>query len=430
MLKKRFVSALALAVAAALTAGCGGSDPDPSDSGYDPNQPVTLDLAFWGNDVRAGFYEQALAIFQDEHENITVNSSFLAFPEFWEKRQIEAVGGDLPDVMMFDYSYLRQYSENGLLLDLGPYLGSTIKTDSFSQQALGVGVVGGVTTALPIGTNAWAVHLNLPLIQQLGLQPFAGGGSWDDYNAWMTQVTTAGAGQYWGGVDWGGRIQNFELILRANGGNLFNQDGSPAFSQDDLKDFWNQTEAIRAGVVVPQSRAEEIYPKSGFGGGLAATELTWDNFGASYMGDLGVEASALALAAPPTAKIGSKDLYLKPSMMHSIAATTEHPEAAAILVDFLLNDERVGGIFGTNRGIPASATQLAGVDLDPLSQQIYDYEISVANRLGDPPPVPVVGFGTIEEKFRVLGTELGLGTISVDDAVAEFFVEMTNVLNA
>lgn len=34
----------------------------------------------------------------------------------------------LPDVMQTDINYLRQYAENGLFLDLTPYLGSLIDT--------------------------------------------------------------------------------------------------------------------------------------------------------------------------------------------------------------------------------------------------------------------------------------------------------------
>jgi multiple sugar transport system substrate-binding protein len=123
-----------------------------------------------------------------------------------------------------------------------------------------------------------------------------------------------------------------------------------------------------------------------------------------------------------------KDLYLKPSMLHAISAKTKHPEAAATLVDFLINSPESGKIFGTNRGLPASSTALAAADLDPLSTQIKDYEASIKDRLGDAPPVPIVGYGSLEEKFRVLGTELNFGTITVDDAVKQFFAEMDATL--
>ncbi|MDZ8170550.1 ABC transporter substrate-binding protein [Microbacterium xanthum] len=421
--KKRTIAAIALATGAGLVlAGCAGGS-EPADT-MDPDEEVTLDLAFWGNDVRAELYNEAIAAFEEEYPNITVNSTFLGFPEFWEKRQTEAAGGNLPDVMQFDYSYLRQYSENGLLLDLDPFLGGIIETDPIPQNILDIGVVGGVTYGLATSTNAWGMYTNTALLEQVGVDEFAGG-SWEDYNDWMAEVTDASSGEIYGGTDWTGRIQNFEIQLRAEGGQLFTEDGEPGFDEERLAEFWNSGTAIRDDeVVIPQQRLEEISPLSGFGAALTTSELTWDNFGAGYLGELGESYSELGLIAPPVTVEGAKDLYLKPSMLHSISANTEHPEAAATLVNFLVNSPQSGEIFGTNRGLPASETALAAAELDPLSQQIADYEASITDRLGDAPPVPVNGYGTLEEEFRVLGTELGFGTITVDEAVDRFFTEM------
>jgi multiple sugar transport system substrate-binding protein len=428
MMKRFRFAVAAFASAALLLAGCSG-EPEGPKADFDPNAPVTLDLAFWGNDTRAGFYKNAIAKFNEKYPSITVNSTFLPFPEFWEKRQIEAAGRDLPDVMQFDYAYLRQYSKNRLLLDLKPYFGKQIKTDGFAEQTLGIGVVNGVTTALPIGTNAWAMFSNTALQAKTGVAAYRGGTSWDEYATWMSSVTKAGGGSVWGGSDPTGRIQNFEITLRANGKSLFNDAGEPQFTKADLSEFWSSGADVRGtAATVPTKRLLEVAPKSAFGTGLATTELTWDNFGAGYAGDLGVDASALTLTAPPTAKAGAKDLYLKPSMLHAISANTEHPEASALLLDFLINSAEAGAVFGTNRGLPASATHLAGVKLDPLSQKILDYEASIKDRLGQAPPVPVVGYGSIEEKFRQLSEELGLGTVTVDQAVSRFFSEMETIL--
>jgi len=80
--------------------------------------------------------------------------------------------------------------------------------------------------------------------------------------------------------------------------------------------------------------------------------------------------------------------------------------------------------------LPASETALAAADLDPLSQQVKAYEESIADRLGDAPPVPIVGYGALEEEFRQLGVELNFGTLTVDEAVSRFFTEMDVALNS
>ncbi|MGZ0068714.1 MULTISPECIES: ABC transporter substrate-binding protein [Microbacterium] len=428
--RKRALATVAIATGAALTlAGCAGGATPAADATFDPDEKVTLNLAFWGNDVRAQLYNEAIEAFNEEYPNITVNATFLTFPEFWEKRQTEAAGGGLPDVMQFDYSYLRQYSENNLLLDLEPYLGDIIETDALPQNILDIGVVGDTTYGIATSTNAWGMFTNPKLLEQAGVADFAGG-SWDDYSEWIASVTDASGGAYWGGTDYTGRIQNFELQLRSEGSQLFDEDGKPGFDKERLTQFWEDGAELReSGAVIGQQRLEEALPLSGFDAALTASELTWDNFGGGYLGNLGEGYTELGLVAPPVTKEGAKDLYLKPSMLHTISAKTEHPAAAATLVNFLVNSPQSGEIFGTNRGLPASQTALDAADLDPLSQQVKEYEESIADRLGDAPPVPIVGYGTIEEEFRKLGTELAFGTITVDDAVDRFFSQMDITLN-
>jgi multiple sugar transport system substrate-binding protein len=429
--KKRALAVAAIAAGAALVlAGCAGGSEETPDAAptFDPNEEVTLDLAFWGNDVRADLYNQAIDAFNEEYPSITVNATFLTFPEFWEKRQTEAAGGNLPDVMQFDYSYLRQYSENNLLLDLDPYLGNIIETDPLPQNILDIGVVNDTTYGITTSTNAWGLFTNPVLLENAGVEEFEGG-SWEDYAEWMGEVTDGAGGEFWGGADFTGRIQNFELQLRSEGENLFNEDGTPGFDEERLTEFWESGQDIRDGIGIPQQRVEEVAPKGAFDSALTASELTWDNFGAGYLAGLGESYTELGLIAPPVTEEGAQDLYLKPSMLHTISAGTDHPEAAATLVNFLVNSPESGEIFGTNRGLPASETALAAAELDPLSQQVKDYEASIADRLGDAPPVPIVGYGTLEEKFRQLGTELNFGTVTVDDAVSQFFAEMDVVLN-
>ena len=158
-----------------------------------------------------------------------------------------------------DYSYLRQYSENGLLLDLEPYLGSVIETDPLPENILSIGVVDDTTYGIATSTNAWGVFTNPTLLETAGVEEFAGG-DWEDYDDWMDEVTEAGAGEFWGGSDWTGRIQNFELQLRSEGKNLFDEDGTPGFDEDRLKEFWESGDDIRDGVVVPVSYTHLTLP--------------------------------------------------------------------------------------------------------------------------------------------------------------------------
>jgi len=428
---RRAATALAAtAVAVLALTGCAGAGPATSEGGssFDPDKNVTVNFTWWGNDDRASKYTEAIALFEKEYPNVKVNGTFTDYPSYWEKRTTEAAGGGLPDVMQFDYSQMDSFGSRGLLYNLTPEYGTNIDVDAIPETALGVGDIDGKSYGLISSTNAWAMFQDKTLLSSVGVEPYAGGTSWDDYYEWIADVTAKGNGVY-GGSDPTQRIQNFELVLRQNGGNLYTDDGKLGFDKKDLTSFWESAADIRKSDIVPQQRLEELNPVSGFGANIAASELTWDNFGAGYLADSGKSVDDLVLTTPPTSDADAKDLYLKPSMLLAMSSKTKVGAAGAKLIDFLTNSPEVGKIFGASRGIPASETQRDGADLSGQDANVLAYEESITDRLGDAPPLPPEGAASIEQKFWDLGKSIDLGAISVDDAVKQFFDEAEIALN-
>lgn len=423
--KKRVIASVALATGAVLAlAGC-ASGSAPAESSYDPDEKVTLNFTWWGNDDRAARYNTLIEKFNEEYPNITINGQFTDFPSYWEKRQTEAAGGGLPDVWQFSDSYLRQYGQPGYVLDLDT-VKDYIDFSTFDDSLLGTGQLDGTQFSLPTGYSAWANFVNDDLVAANSLTPPEGGTTFDDFSDWMAEATEQTGGAVFGGTDVTQRIQTFELVLRADGKNLYTEDGKLGFTEDELTEFWESGQEMRDGVAIPQSKLEELTPKSGFGAGLTATETSWSNFLGGYVADSG--AASISLIAPPTAKEGSKDLYRQAGLQMAISADTEHPEAAAIFLDYVVNSPEAGEIFGTTLGFPASTSKLDGAVLEGQDKQVADYLESVADRIGDAPPIPVVGYGALEQKFWDLGKALGLGAMSVDEAVTQFFAEANVVL--
>jgi len=423
MRKSTYIAAAVVAATSVVLTGCAGGA--GGDDDYEPGDEVELTFTWWGNDDRAQRYGELIDAFNEEYPNITIKGSFTDFPAYWEKRQTEAAGGGLPDVWQFSDSYLRQYAENGLLADLDEY-GDYISTDAIDDGLVGTGQLDGVQYSLPIGYSTWAVFLNDDLLDEYGIEPYEGGTSYADYSEWMAEVTEATGGEVYGGTDLTQRIQNFENVLRAEGGNLYTDDGELGFTKEQLAEFWESGAADRAGNAVPQQSLEEINPVSGLGGDLTVSEASWSNFIASYLGDSG--ASSLSIAAPPLDVEGGQDLYRQAGLQMAVSSSSEHPEAAAIFLDYVVNSPEAGEIFGTSLGFPASDTRLEGATLEGPDQQVADYIESVQDRIGDAPPVPVAGYGSLEQKFWDIGKELGLGTVTVDDAVDQFFGEAEVVL--
>lgn len=422
----------ATAVAVLALTGCSGSGPAASGDGnaaaFDPDTDVTVNFTWWGNDDRASKYTEAIALFEKEYPNVTVNGTFTDYPSYWEKRTTEAAGGGLPDVMQFDYSQMDSFGSRGLLYNLTPEYGENIVVDAIPETALGVGDIDGKSYGLISSTNAWSMFQDKTLLASIGAEPYEGGTSWEDYYEWIADVTDKGDGVY-GGADPTQRIQNFELTLRQDGGNLYTDDGELGFDEKDLTAFWESADDIRESDIVPQQRLEELNPVSGFGANIAGSELTWDNFGAGYLADSGKSVDDLVLTTPPTSDADAKDLYLKPSMLLAMSSKTKVAGAGAKLIDFLTNSPEVGKIFGASRGIPASETQRDGADLSGQDANVLAYEESITDRLGDAPPLPPEGAAGIEQKFWDLGKSIDLGAISIDDAVKQFFDEAEIALN-
>jgi ABC-type glycerol-3-phosphate transport system substrate-binding protein len=427
---RRTAAAVAATAASILVlSGCAGSGPEASDGAeFDPDAEATVSFTWWGNDDRAAKYTESIALFEEEYPNITVNGTFTDYPSYWEKRTTEAAGGGLPDVMQFDYSQMDSFGSRGLLYDLTSEIGSNIDVDGITESALSTGQIDDATFGLIASTNAWAMFQDTTLISSIGAEPYPGGTTWAEYYDWMSEVTEKGNGVY-GGGDPTQRIQNFELYLRQSGGNVYTEDGELGFDEKDLTTFWESADEIRDGAIVPQQRLEELNPVSGFGANLAASELTWDNFGAGYLADSGKSPDDLVLTAPPTDDDSVKDLYLKPSMLLAMSSKTENAAAGAKLIDFLTNSPEVGKIFGASRGIPASETQRDGADLQGQDAKVLEYEEAIADRIGDAPPLPPEGAASIEQKFWDLGKSIGLGAVTVDDAVTQFFAEAEITLN-
>src|SRR5690606_10358931 len=76
-----------------------------------------------------------------------------------------------------------------------------------------------------------------------------------------------------------------------------------------------------------------------------------------------------------------------------ISARTAAPEAAASLVDFLLNDPRAVEVIGLTLGVPPSqaARDLLGAEPDSAAGRAIAYVEEPADRVGPPPPAWPVG---------------------------------------
>ncbi|GAB3651444.1 ABC transporter substrate-binding protein [Glycomyces tarimensis] len=420
--RRTLLTGASAAAVLGATAACG--DDGPAGTADDP---IEISFDWWGDEARAEITQQAVDLFQERNEGITVRTNFSDFPTYWESMTTRMAGRDLPDVLNMDYSRLLQFGSNGMLLPLE----GLVDTSDFLEGFLDTGYVNDELVAVPIAGNTLGLIYRSDWYQSAGVTLEAGY-SWEDYHQAIQDVTASLDGERWGGGDYAGQYHFMELWLRQQGGSFYTEDGAALnFDISQLNEWWSMNQQLHAdGAVPPIDVSSQWAPENGFVLDKIGADLGWDNFLAWYAPTVAENGGTMALAAPPSLDPNNLGLYLKPSMQLCISATTEHPEESAALIDFLLTDPEAIAILGTNRGIPATNVGRENVELDEISQQVLDYEASVEQYLTSPPPPPPSATGSIEVKFAEIYEQVLYGELPVADAVDTFFTEAETLLAA
>jgi multiple sugar transport system substrate-binding protein len=161
----------------------------------------------------------------------------------------------------------------------------------------------------------------------------------------------------------------------------------------------------------------------------SAMIFVWSNMAAAIASASGER--ALELALPPTAEDGGQGVYLKPSMFFSIPATTQHPEEAAMFIDFFTNSVEANEILAAERGVPISPEVREALQptLPAMQQKVFAY-ISTAEEVAAPinAPDPAAHSKILAEVYNPLIDQLLYGELTAEEAAAQFREQATAVL--
>ncbi|WP_129336129.1 ABC transporter substrate-binding protein [Cellulomonas endophytica] len=422
--------AAALVLGLVACSADGGSAGADAAGGASSGEPVELTMAFWGDADLADRYRQATDLFSEENPGVTVQSSFSSWVDYWPARATEAAARALPDVVHSDLQYLQEYGGQGSLLDLGPYVeDGTIDLEGWDETLVGAGEVDGTQVAVPIATNTLGVFQDPVVLAEAGVEPLDATSTWQDYLDLTAAVSAAGLttaeGQpVYGSVDVTRNLEHFMLWRLQQGTPPFDADGTRQFDADDIVEWLELTGSQRAdGAIYPAARATAVSPALPFTTGELAVDLTWSSYMVEFSAATGRD--DLQLVPVPLAEDGERHTFLRPAMMFSASAATEHPQEAAELVDFLLNDERVGAIFGTARGVPADPEQRDQVEAPEgsVDARLLSFMEEVTAEGTDPVPVYPQGFGSLAATWRELSEEVNYGQLTPAELAEQFLAE-------
>jgi multiple sugar transport system substrate-binding protein len=426
----RTVLAGVAALTVLVTAACGGGGSRASDqeAGGPPvtDQPVHLSVAWWGGPARAEITQKVLDLYTQKHPNVTFETQWQGYSGYYDKINTSAAGRNAPDIIQIDNRVLREYSGKGVIAELDPWVGSTLKTDGVDPRLMDTGKVDGKLYAVPLASNTQSYVVDRTVVEPLGLlPPETGWASWEEFGTWAAKVTEATGRTVWGVRDESADLGGFEFWLRQQGKNLY--DGQKlGFTEDDAArwlEMWaglRQQGAASPAEVAQPANSGDVTKNTVITKQTAVT-YSWDN---QFTEVQKATDHQLMLVPLPGTPDGA---YIRSSQYFTAYARSENAATAVDVINFFVNDPEAGAILGTERGIPPNDQVRAAIEPSFSDQLKYvmAYDERVTSQAGPTPPVPAQGDVQVRQLLITAAENAGFGRQTPREAAAELVTQAT-----
>ncbi|HEU5129924.1 MAG TPA: extracellular solute-binding protein [Glycomyces sp.] len=432
--KTRSRAAIGSVAAAALAlTGCSGSGGEASE--YDPDEAIEIEISWWGDDDRARLFGEVIDLFEAEYPNITVVETPVGAPDdLFNRLATDFAGGGAtaPDVFALGGAKPQEYGELGALLDLAT-VSDELDASAYPDFSLTSAVVDDTLYGLPTGGNATAAFVNADVFAQAGVPLPEDGWNWDDLVDLAGQIGAAGltndAGNPVYGIDL--RIQD---IMGTYAGQvsevgMYDWDGGLGIDAGQVADWYEIEERLLESGALPDPSVVtanwQLPPdQQPFTIGQAAITFGYTNLMSAYSA-----AGDVRMMLPPT-NTDLSGVALLPSAYWSVNAASEHPQAAAMLVDWFLHEPAAAELVLDTRGVPFNPATLEVVAplLEGPAKTSADYVELVLDEGVVAPPQPAGG-SIMNELSQRMEAEVLFGRMSADEAAAQWVDELGTALD-
>lgn len=315
-------------------------------------EQAVINFSWWGKDDHSEHIIQGLEAFKDTYPDISVKPEYSEFSGFKSRMDSEFYSDTQADVMQLNYDWLYEYSPDGeQFYDLNE-LSEYIDLSNFSDFALELGTINGKLNALPYSINAVTFVYNKNFYDSYELELPK---TWDDLFAAAKVMKSDEV------YPLALSTKNFWMCCCAymeqtTGHKVFDENNQLTLSQSDMEimiDFYQRL--VNEKVSKLGSEFDRTDFKDCITGGIA----TW-NSDAGYFSDAAEECGFTVIVGDYPVQEGylSYGWYVKPTNLMAIKKTTKEPEAAAKLVDFILNSSEMTALIGTTKGMPVSRSAM------------------------------------------------------------------------
>ncbi|MEV0890076.1 extracellular solute-binding protein [Promicromonospora sp. MEB111] len=417
-----------------LTAGC-AVDPAGAGGGgggeYDPDEEVTLRLSWWGEADRNATTDDVVADFMTEHPNITVETEPSDFESYFDKIATSTAASDAPDVMALGGAYPLEYGAKGALVDLGT-LGEQLDMSAFNEAALSGATYEDAVYGAPTGGNAIGLLANPRIFEEAGVElPDDETWTWDEFADLAAEISD----EHPDDDTYGFEMQVTDILgsyAGQRGTGIYDWDGQLAVDTDTLVDFWDlELGLVESGAQPSAEVTTEFQGQSPeltlMGTGKAAMGFVYSNLLGTYADASGDD--LVLLKIPGEQEFEHPGVTVLPSQYWAVSSQSEHPEASALLVDYLVNSPEAGSKILADRGLPFNTEVFSAIegDLSPKDAESGAYVQEIGETAEPAPPQPEGG-SILNDTTILYDSEVLFGTMTPQEAAEAWTADMSAAL--
>jgi oligogalacturonide transport system substrate-binding protein len=342
-------------------------------------EQTEISFSWWGNDVRNEYTIQAIKKFEELHPDISVKCNYSEWVGFQTRNDVKMASNTEADVMQINYAWLEQYSSDGEgyydLYKLSDYFDFS----NFTEEELDYGIKNGHLNAVPIALNTQTVYINKTIYDEYGLDIPT---SYDDF----FEAAKVMNGECYP-ISMTAKTAWFFCTAYAeqkSGKQIIDDDGNFSFGAEEIEDMLQLYCDLINNKVMPQV---EYFDKLNIESGEYAGVIAWLSDASGYCSGAIDNGYDVVVADYTSMESSVSGWYAKPATMYAVSKNTESPEAAAMLLDYLMNSSEMAEYQGIEKGIPLSKSaqnylvsndMLNGIQYDAfLKLDEYKDEVSV-----------------------------------------------------
>lgn len=326
-----------------------------------------LRMSWWGGESRHVATQQALEACGAKHGH-TIKGEFTGFDGYLEKLTTQMAGGTEADIVQVNWPWLPLFSRDGTgFADLRTLSG--LDLTQWSEADLNSGSINGIVQGISVSTTGRAFFFNQTTFEKAGI---ATPTSWAELDA-ATKVLKEklGADYYtFNAVKETAQLLVTLYVVQKTGKDLVDPETNRvAWTPEQLAEGIGfighlvETGAIRSQKEEASDGNVNLYEKPDWAAGKIAGSYEWDSTYSKYADPL--QEGQVLKPVPMLHIEGSvtDGVYRKPSMLFAVSKNSENTEAAAQVLNCLLNEPEGIDALGTSRGLPSSkvaAERLAG----------------------------------------------------------------------